>query len=365
MSCSRLVRMLPLVVLVSCADDGDGSGGTDTSTGGESGMPGTAGSGSSSTSDGSASSSGRGSTGAVDSTTEGSASSSGGEESSSGSTGRLTCEDLPPGPFPATEFFAVPPFAGSDDFAFDGAGNLAGKFNNSLVLVDATGAVLDQAQDLGAALGLRFRSNQEIVIAHVQAQSIDLVSFSDTSFPLLEGAGLVNGIHVDELDQVWFTNLQIVGRISADGTPTPLVTGPAASGANGIVYDPYRTLLFYTNYNQGTVRRVAVNPEGKPGPAEILVEIEGAPQLDGMALDGCGNIYVVDGGNSDIYRIRLDDHGALIGRPESILEEPTPTNISNIRFGPGPDFDTSSLFAVGGSGVVYRIETGVGMYGVG
>jgi CRP-like cAMP-binding protein len=83
-----------------------------------------------------------------------------------------------------------------------------------------------------------------------------------------------------------------------------------------------------------------------------------------MTMDGCGNLYVVDQGNSDIYRILLDVDGALLGQPQSILEDPTPTIITSIRFGPGDGFDELSLFAAGSPGVVYRIETGVGMFGV-
>ncbi|MCA9638198.1 MAG: SMP-30/gluconolactonase/LRE family protein, partial [Myxococcales bacterium] len=125
--------------------------------------------------------------------------------------------------------------------------------------------------------------------------------------------------------------------------------------ANGVVFDPDRGLLFYTNYGSGRIARVPIDGGGQPGAPATVAMIDGRP--DGLALDACGNLYAVDQMGSRLFRIWLDDAGAALGDPELLAT--FPTNVANAQFGRGPGWDAASIYAAGNPGDVYRLAVGV------
>lgn len=280
-----------------------------------------------------------------------------GGSSSGTDTAGLDCTAIPAGPFMAQ--MALMPFAGSEDLAFDGAGGLAGKDGGEVRVVDVDGVELAAYTDMGPAYGLRYRANGNILVAHFQSGVIAAIDpGTGNSTNLLTGVNGVNGLYPDFDDQVWFTNGGSVGRINADDSTDPIVSGADASGANGVVYDADRELLFWTNYSAGTIRAMSITPTGDPGPTALVASIPGTA-LDGLVFDACGNLYVVHQQGNEIYRVFLDDSGAPVGDPEMILTGPTAQNIANAQFGRGEGWDEMSLYAAGNPGTVYRIEVGV------
>jgi sugar lactone lactonase YvrE len=213
------------------------------------------------------------------------------------------CSAIPSGPFVATQLATG--FQGAEDLAFDGEGHIALKDGDKLVLLDAAGAVSDLASNVPDAYGLRFRADGHLVVALPgEAKLID-VAPDGTVVDLATGLGGPNGVHVDFDGTVYVTEFggSKVTRVSPSGELTPLVTGSAAFAANGVVLDPARALLFFTNYQSGVIRSLDLSVPGA-SPVEVITLAGTAP--DGLSLDACGHLYVVDQANADLYRVRLD-----------------------------------------------------------
>lgn len=282
-------------------------------------------------------------------------SSSGTEADTETDTAGVDCDDIPPGPLTVDVVFepgAV--FDGSEDIAFDGQGNIVGKNGNQIVAVDAMGTEADSWPDGGGTFGLRYRANGDLLAAKYMMSQIRIVQSGDT---LVNGIGSVNGLYPDFDGNIWFTNFSAVQRVNPDDSVDSIVTGGDGNTANGVVLDPERGLLFYTNYGPGLIRSVEIGGDGSPGTISMVASIPGA-NLDGLSMDACGNLYVVDQGNDALYRVFLDDAGAPVGDPESLVD-PFPANVANAIFGVGEGWDETSLYAAGVPGGVYRVEVGV------
>lgn len=270
-------------------------------------------------------------------------------------TAGIDCTAIAPGPLAVeTVFEPGAVFDGSEDIAFDGQGNVAGKNGGEVWLVDATGVVVDSWADAGPGYGLRFRGNGDLLAAKFSLQEIRIVNNGDS---LLTNAGGVNGLWPDFDDNVWFTNGSSVRRVNPDGSVDPIVTGGDAASSNGVLLDPTRGLLFYSNYGLGLVRSVVINDDGTAGAIAMVAAIPGAA-VDGLNMDACGNLYAMDQGSAALYRIALDEAGAAIDEPELLVEE-FPENVANAVWGSGPGWDPLSLYAAGFPGGVYRVEVGI------
>lgn len=267
----------------------------------------------------------------------------------------IDCDAILPGPLAVeTVFAAGEVFSGTEDIAFDGQGNLAGKNGGEVLLVAPDGSVTGSFADAGPGYGLRYRANGQLLAAKYMIGEIRIV---DDGSALVTMAGGVNGLWPDLDGNVWFTNFSSVRRVSPDGSVDTVVTGGDANTANGVILDPDRSLLYYTNYGQGTVRAVAIMKDGTAGPAALVASIPGSAP-DGLNMDACGNLYVVDQGNAALYRVLLDEEGGPIGEPELLVEE-FPSNVANAVWGSGPGWEPTSLYAAGNPGGIYRVEIGV------
>lgn len=350
------IAMLCATVLTwGCGDDGSG----DSTTGSTSGASGSTAEttppddttdGGGTTTDDPSTSGGSTSTGTVDGST---GTTTEGETDTAG----LDCDAIPPGPLAFEEVFAAGDvFNGSEDIAFDGQGNVAGKDGGEVVLVSADGTVVDSWPDGGPAWGMRFTGDGDLLAAKYMIGEIRIVN---QGMALLSGVGGVNGLFPDFDGNLWFTNGGSVQRINSDGTVDLIVTGPDASGSNGVVWDPDRSLLFYTRYGAAEVRSVEIAGDGSPG-ANVLVADVGGPgsAVDGLSMDACGNLYAVDQANAALYRVFTDDAGAAVGDPELLIAS-FPTNVANAVFGTGDGWDPNSVYAAGVPGGVYRVEIGV------
>lgn len=272
-------------------------------------------------------------------------------------TGGIDCDAIAPGPLTFEEIFAPgAPFDGSEDIAFDGQGNVAGKSGAQVVLVTADGSMVDSWGDPGPAWGLRFTAAGELLAAKFQIGDIRVVTDGST---LLGGQGSVNGLFPDFDGNLWFTNGQQVQRLASDGGLDTIASGGDALGANGVVWDPNRSLLFYTRYGAAELRSVEIAGDGSPGTNTLLASIGGpGSAIDGLSMDACGNLYAVDQANAALYRVFTDDTGAAVGDPE-LLVASFPSNVANAVFGSGDGWDPLSVYAAGVPGGVYRVEIGV------
>lgn len=287
----------------------------------------------------------------------GSAQGSGGAGGGGGQGGgTAACDMIPPGPFQPTLVFDV--FDGSEDFAFNGKGKIAAKNKTNVILVDSMGVATTHAMNVPTAYGLRYRPDGYLVVALPNdGKVIQISPIQGTVDDYVTGLNGANGLYPDFDGNVWMTEIGAgrVSRINVDKSVDIIVQGPNAAGANGVVYDANRKILFYTNFGQGRIRSVDMSAGGDPTPKEVITIANS--KLDGLLMDACGHLYVVDQGNSRLYRIYLDAAGTAMG-PEELLAE-FPKNVANAQFGSGSGFDPMTIYATGNPGSLYAISVGV------
>lgn len=248
--------------------------------------------------------------------------------------------------------------SGSEDLALDGLGNLAGKDGTQVVLLDAQGASSVLASGIGQAYGLRFMLGGDLLVALPAAGTIKRITPAGSVTDFATGLSSPNGIYPDLDGNVWvteFSGSRVVRFGAGGGTPNPVVSGGEAQSANGVVFDPGRRLLFFTNYSSGRIARVAIAQDGTAGMPQPVATINGNP--DGLVMDVCGHLYVVDQGNSRLFRVRLDPSGVAVGTPVELAA--FSANVANAQFGRGAGFATTTLYLAGNPGTVYALDVGV------
>ncbi|XXX73498.1 SMP-30/gluconolactonase/LRE family protein [Sorangium sp. So ce134] len=278
----------------------------------------------------------------------------GGVGAGAGPTGE--CAAVAPGPFEPALITDV--FSGSEDFAFDGHGYLVAKQGPNLVRYDATGQTSNFASLPGTVLGLRYRPDGTLVAAVPSQGAVVQISATGIVSDYVEDLQDPNGLSPDADGNVWVTDLAAdrVLRLKPDATVDEIANGaPEVSQPNGIVFDPARSTVFYTNASAGEIRRIDL---AAPGAPPSLVATIASTTLDGLVLDTCGHLYTIDNKGKALYRVRLDAGGAALGEPELLAS--FPTAVANAQFGSGPGFNAKTLYVGGAAGSIYAVAVGIG-----
>ncbi|MBZ5707693.1 gluconolactonase [Nannocystis pusilla] len=268
----------------------------------------------------------------------------------------LDCVTIMPGPF-APELVGEG-YDGSEDLGFDGAGGLALKRDDAVVIVSADLQETQLADGLPQVYGTRFTTSGDLLVALPQSGDLLAIAGDGTLNDLVGGLDSPNGLYVDTTGRVWLTEFGGSRVVRFDGwSPVTVYEGPMASTANGIVLDEARGLLFFTNYGAGRVLKLEVEDLGEAisEPVEVLA-VPGAV-LDGLALDACGNVYAVDQGNARLFRGILDGDAGLVGQPELLAE--FDSGVANAQFGQGPGWDPESIYLSGNPGDLWRVAVGI------
>jgi hypothetical protein len=287
----------------------------------------------------------------------------GGEQPGGGGSGgepepEVDCSQIIPAPIELETDFAMG-LDGSEDIAFDGKGNLTASRGDEVVLVDAQAQVTPLSANgvAGQKFGRRFLSTGELVIASPALNSLMIVDAAGEERELLGGLQTPNGVHVDSADNVWVTQTggAAITKVTLQGDPTPAVT---IDQPNGVFLDERRGFLFYDTLN-GEVKKVQVTNFDVVGDSTDVADIEG--RLDGIDMDACGNLYVVDVQGSRLFRVMLDEEGERIGDPELLFDAPG-YSLANAQFGRGEGFDELSIYGTGNAGRISRAVVGVPGY---
>jgi sugar lactone lactonase YvrE len=110
------------------------------------------------------------------------------------------------------------------------------------------------------------------------------------------------------------------------------------------------------------IQRVGFDAAGAAQAPEVLWQ-RTPGNADGLALDACGHLYVVDNHTTDsdktrrIWRLQLDEAGAVRGEPELVTT--IDRSATNLAFGMGPGFEPTDLYVTGFDGTVFRVPVGV------
>lgn len=295
------------------------------------------------------------------------------DDTSGESTGPGLCGPLPMGPLTVNEFMfeGTPLDGGSEDLTFSTLGSLIVRNGVDLVQIDPMGAVTNIPTSIALpdTLGTRWTIDGSLVTASPDTDELLRIADDGTVTSLRRGLQTPNGIFAALDGNIFYTDFNIpqVAVTDATGALISTIGSPKLTPqANGIVYDPDRNLVFYVTYGQGILWRSDVTDLNNPGTPEQVLTLgnEGAPDtvgLDGLALDECGNVYVVDqntGAPGSLYRVNLDGAGEATG-PADLLVEAFPDGIANAVFGQGPGWDETSLFLVGLPGRIFIVDVGI------
>ena len=279
------------------------------------------------------------------------------------------CDTLFVGPYDVvdrgTPFMAVPPDNGAEDIAMDGAGGFVGRSGNSLRRVDLATFDFEPLANAPSftttTLGMRYMANGDLVMLQRADNAMDILHPDGSLDRVLMGLGLPNAVFVDTSGVLWYSEFTAgsVSRWDRAGGGQPVVVGNV-SGANGLVFDPLRAMLFFVGYNDGQLWRTPIGPDGTGGEAALVTELDGFS--DGVAIDVCGNVYVIDqggasgldtaGNTSRLDRVFMDDDG-VVASVEEIASFPN-SQLANIVFGDG-DFATTA-FLCGLPGAMFSID---------
>lgn len=274
-------------------------------------------------------------------------------------------ENIPGGPF----------LAGPDDFAADGQGGFIARSADVLMRLDVvtdpdnfTVAPLAVPTTFDTAtIGLRYRTNGDLLMMMREPPSrLQAMHPDGTVDSLQTGFMLAARVFIDPDDVAWLTDFN-AGRLHRyDPVADEIGTIGMVERANGIVYDPLRQMLFVTSYGDpSSLWRVAISASGDAvGNPVMVTGTQG--WSDGLALDECGNLYMVDqggisglGATSRLDRISMNDDGEL-----QDIEEIFGTldiELASIAFAYGEaygDFQTS-VFLIGLEGRVVHVDVHV------
>jgi sugar lactone lactonase YvrE len=280
----------------------------------------------------------------------------------------VDCEALPPGPFAPVVF--IDGLGAAEDLAFDGEGGFVAVGKSGLVRVGADAGVVPFATSapLSFLAGLRYAADRSLIALEFLGGRAQRIAPGGAVSLLADGLRNPNAVAPARDGAVYISETEgdrIVRIPAGGGSPEVMAAGDAVAAANGVVYDEQRRALFFAaglGREVMTIGRIDLDGEGAPSaPVEVYVGDPG--NGDGISLDVCGNLYVLDNYRATdaaqrrVIRLRLDASGAALGTPELIAE--LPVSVANPVFGRGPGFDPASLYVTGFAGTVFRVPVGV------
>ncbi|MBN1653347.1 MAG: SMP-30/gluconolactonase/LRE family protein [Deltaproteobacteria bacterium] len=297
------------------------------------------------------------------------------------------CKNLPP--LPITDFKQLTNVLGSEDFTFDNQGYLVGvTLDNKLFRVSYSGTseiLLQNAGTPGGSMGgmsmtvrgMRFLPDGHLVFADRGSGNLVKMSMSDYSKKTLM-SGLVepNGLSVDMKGFIYATEMGgRLFRVDPNTGASSVLFSMEGVSLDGIAFAPdYKTLYF--NNEMGYISYIPVFDDGTSADYTLLTQIVpsfasgGPPMLDGLTVDECGNVYVVQM-TGIIYRISPID-----GTPQLVVtlsSSDTSENntgfrgppgggltINAVNFGSGINgWKEDAIYVISMMGSVYEVELGV------
>ena len=279
-----------------------------------------------------------------------------------------------------------PAGTGSEDLAFDASRGLFLGIQGGLLRMASPGAAAAPVEltgePLGGPVGIAFGTTGDLYACNTDETlggSLKRIAPSgacETLSPGFDGSpyALPNHIAVHSSGTIYMSATcdDTVFRISPEtGESSPFVSIP---GPNGLALDPGEEHLYILTENpaifcagvnvMGGLYRVALSPDGTPGPVEALLEGV-AVAGDGMAFDVQGNLYAVFSGMLDRPEDldRLLTSGVFVytpdGRFDDFFSVRLPADIiTNVAFGK-PPFETDALYCYGFTGRLYRARVGI------
>ena len=265
------------------------------------------------------------------------------------------CENIPPGPF---ELVEVPGAIASEDLAFDSQGHLVGSDNHAIYKTNTKGKVKLFAPNVEFRSGMRYLPNGSLAVNDNYLGRVLVFDPDGVMKVLVQGLSYPNGMTVDMQGFLYVTehDAHRVLRIhSYTGEYEVLTT--EIYHPNGITFNVDYSALYIGSFGSPWVYIMSLSEDGIPGRAEEWADFTDTPGLlDGMGVDICGNVYVCEYGDTDIWRVSPD--GKI---KEKIIDaDESWTYLPNMQWGVGGGWDPYSLYIPDGWNIAaWRAKIGV------
>ena len=271
------------------------------------------------------------------------------------------CADPPPLPRPFTFIESIP---GSEDFVFDGLGNLVNIPQKTTLLTTAAGSTAVGFPVKFQARGTRYLPGGDLVVASSEIGGVVRFSPEGLEKKLVLDLPNPNGIAVSAGGAIYLSGMGI-RRIDSDSGETELLAEYVGdyAGFDGLTFSPdYGTLYFNEEYRpEGSpVFAMSVGPDGAVGEPALVATIPVVGgKVDGMTADACGNLYVVEMVGR-IWRVTPDGPVELVAQ---LPEQPAPghfTYVAALNFGSGVGgWAKDHLYVMNSEGGVFDVDVGV------
>ena len=109
-------------------------------------------------------------------------------------------------------------------------------------------------------------------------------------------------------------------RLDPDSGVTTTLVGDVVTG-NGIGFSPDGSRMYWVDTARGTLSAASYDPVGSAGPATVIVREPGPGRLDGLVVDGSGDVWVAVWDAGEVRRYAPD--GTLARDPRHPRRPPS------------------------------------------
>ncbi len=262
----------------------------------------------------------------------------------------VDCSQLLPLPLSYTTYDWVP---SHEDWTFSTDGYMVG-VQGDLWRTPYGGPKELLVPNLGNSKGTRFLPDGNLVVADVNAQSLVKIDPATGSRETLRQLNNPNGVAIGADGWAYVTVTGAVVRVDTTTGDLEMVADLPGKSFDGISFSPDYSRLYW-NEEFGNIWSVEFDANNMPGDPVRgpNIPIPAISILDGMAVDACGNLYVVEMQNG-VWRVTPD------GQVELAIDIAGFAFMSSLNFGIGVGgWDANSLYVMDFSGKVYEAPVGV------
>jgi hypothetical protein len=273
------------------------------------------------------------------------------------------CAALPQGPFDLIPDVGV----ASRDVAFDDEGNLVGSDYYDIYKTSIDGEKDKIVDGIASCTGIRYLPNGSLVYAeevHGRLVLFDVDGQHEVMSDLFSPRGIA--VDLEGLVYVADPPMNSIKRVDPYTFESEVVIDT--------IYHP-AVMAFDVNYERlfiattGTVDNdvfvAAIGEDGGVGEVEVFAEDVGKGWHVGIAVDACGNLYLVehqcDGELSRSCVHRVSAEGVVEKEPLAVLDDEDAYYVAGIEWGSGIGgwIDTSLYLGEQVKDSVYRLDVGV------
>ncbi|MCP4921216.1 MAG: hypothetical protein GY913_30330 [Proteobacteria bacterium] len=190
------------------------------------------------------------------------------------------CDDLPQAPYDTD---LIKGYTASEDFAFDGEGNvLSVEWNGNLVSQNYDGDTTVIVPRFGEAAGMEIDAEGRVVVCNVENGTIERVSMDGSAEVINSGIPYPNGLTIDHEGFIYVSE-HSVGKIRRIDPETFEYERIAEDlyAPNGMAFSPDWQTLYVNSFGEGTVHALHREGDGWSDPV-LLGSVLGEPE------DPCG-----------------------------------------------------------------------------